>query len=260
MKKITFLAALALTGMIFAQDTNLPITFESGSEAYDDALFGGLTGGVIANPDATGENTSANVFSATKPTDAETFAGVAFSQSVPVDFSDTQLVTLTVWAPSVGTKYTVKIEDVDGNDGPFIQLSANTTTAMEWEVLEFDFSSIYVASRDYVNVVIFPELDNAGTGDTYYFDDLALDGTLSLKENSAVTVSVFPNPTTDIININTPSTIKAVSIFNVLGQEVSRQLASGNTTEISVATLKAGVYLAEVETLDGTQTVRFVKQ
>lgn len=260
MKKITLIAALAFAGITFAQDTNLPIDFESGSDAYDDALFGGLEGSVIANPDVSGANTTANVFSATKPTSAETFAGVAFPQSSPVDFSESQLVKMTVWAPSVGTKYTVKIEDAAGNDGPFIQLDATTTGAMEWEVLEFDFSGVYNPSLDYVNVVVFPELDAPGTGDTYFFDELFIETNLGVDNNASVALSLFPNPVTTELNIEAKTAIQNVTIFNILGQQVRNVSASGVSTRVDVADLKAGAYIAQVQTAAGSSALRFIKQ
>ncbi len=260
MKKTTlFIAALALTGITFGQATDIPLDFEATSDAYAAGVFGGLEGMVIDNPDVDGANTSARVFQAVKPVGSEVFAGVSFGQSTPVDFSQTQIINLTVWAPEANTKFTVKVEDAAGNDGPFIQLDAFTAGAQQWEVLAYDFSTLYNAATDYVNVAIFPNLNDAGDGATYYFDNLILDTTAGVEEN-LIGLSAYPNPVSSELNISAKSALQQVTVYNLLGQTVSVQAAEGLSTSVDVQALPAGTYIAQVQTAQGTTSTRFIKQ
>ena len=54
-----------------------------------------------------------------------------------------------------------------------IEKDASTTVANGWEELTYDFSGI-VNSNNYQRVVVFFDFGNAGTGATYYFDDIKL--------------------------------------------------------------------------------------
>jgi hypothetical protein len=58
------------------------------------------------------------------------------------------------------------------NGGINFEVKATTTVANAWEVLTFDLAGKYDATKTYNKVAVFPDFDMAGTGATYYFDDL----------------------------------------------------------------------------------------
>ncbi|RFN59922.1 T9SS type A sorting domain-containing protein [Marixanthomonas ophiurae] len=80
---------------------------------------------------------------------------------------------------------------------------------------------------------------------------------LGVNEELLSQVSVYPNPATDVINLNVPSSVELqnVSIFDVLGKEVKRASAS----QVSIADLSAGVYILKAETSAGELTEKIVK-
>ena len=80
--------------------------------------------------------------------------------------------------------------------------------------------------------------------------------TLSVKNPEAVSVSVYPNPTSDILNIQTSESIKNVTAYNISGQKVLQT----NTQTLNVSALKSGVYILKVETAKGSATLKFVKK
>jgi hypothetical protein len=74
---------------------------------------------------------------------------------------------------------------------------------------------------------------------------------LDLKTN----ISIYPNPTTENLTIQTAEVIEYVRVYSVLGELVQNE----TTGSFSVAQLNDGVYTARVKTTSGITTTRFVK-
>ena len=114
--------------------------------------FGGAETTVVANPDATGDNTSANVAQSTKALGAETWAGSFFDLSTPVDLVTYSTISIKTWSPSVGANIILKLEN-QANADENVEVSVNTTVDNAWETLNFDFSSASAGTYD--RVVLF---------------------------------------------------------------------------------------------------------
>lgn len=270
MKKITLIIALAFAGITFAQDSSLPLDFEAAEDTYQLFDFGGLQRSVIANPDTNG-NPSAQVLSISKPAAAETFAGIALPQSSPLDISESTIITMLVWSPVAGTTFTLKVEEegaaADPNDGNFFtQVTMTGSVAAGWETLSFDISNpdpgTFEADNDYINVVLFPNLNMPGTAEdnTFFIDNIQVEGQLSVGENANIELNLFPNPTTAQLNVQAKTAIQSVAIYNLLGQEVRSFEGTGTSTSVNVQELLAGTYIAQVQTAEGTSALRFIKQ
>lgn len=165
----------------------LPIDFESDMITYGLIGFGGPDFGeipvqILENPDQSGANTSGTVAEISKVEGAQTYAGVNISLAGPIDFSSGSVVTIKVWSPRVGTPFLFKIEDTssplnnDGNPTVFAEVQTASTTAMQWEVLSFDLSTIgnFDPSISYDRMALFPDFGNTGAGEQFYFDDIQL--------------------------------------------------------------------------------------
>ncbi|WP_299116069.1 FG-GAP-like repeat-containing protein [uncultured Winogradskyella sp.] len=85
------------------------------------------------------------------------------------------------------------------------------------------------------------------------------DNVLSQEEPIIEKVLIYPNPTKDILNIETNFELKEVEIFNVLGQKV---LMDFNNKKVNVSSLISGTYFLKInDTSDSvTQTIRFIKR
>ncbi|MDF2930725.1 MAG: C-terminal target protein [Chryseobacterium sp.] len=70
-------------------------------------------------------------------------------------------------------------------------------------------------------------------------------------------VSIFPNPTSDILHIKTDSKINVVSVSDITGRKVNVKL---DGDKVDVRALPAGTYLINVETKDGISTEKFIKK
>ncbi|EMR00683.1 PKD domain-containing protein [Cesiribacter andamanensis] len=143
---------------------SLPLGFETQSPTF--TTFGGSTYELVDNPDKSGINTSNKV--AKTEHGGETWAGLFFELTDPLDFSTQPIIKLKVWAPQAGT-FRFKLENMDNPQGDFIEIDAEVPVAEEWVELSFDLSQ--AASGRYARMVLFPgwNVSNAGT---FYFDDI----------------------------------------------------------------------------------------
>ncbi len=82
-------------------------------------------------------------------------------------------------------------------------------------------------------------------------------------EVSTQNFKLFPNPTTDFINLifsNAPNNSSDIIISNMSGQILLRQTGlSGVSNQINISNLPSGVYCVSVSNTDGMSTQRFVK-
>lgn len=88
--------------------------------------------------------------------------------------------------------------------------------------------------------------------------------TLSVNSvNMTLTFEIFPNPTQDILNINTNShnSIKSVKIYNTVGQLVFTKISyiEENMVELDIASLNPGVYLALIDSEQGVLIEKIIK-
>jgi len=84
---------------------------------------------------------------------------------------------------------------------------------------------------------------------------------LSIGDNQALKVSVYPNPSKSVWNINTANAqITKVAIYDIAGKLIEQQFGSSNTIQINSAAYQTGIYMANVETETGTKAVRLIKQ
>ena len=148
----------------------LPVDFESTTIDYNLIGFEGAESAVVANPDASGENTSDTVVETIKTEGAQFFAGTAMTLDVPIDFSESESISIKTWSPKADIPVRLKLE---GSAGEVLELDVNTTVANQWETLTWDFTGL-TAGTDYTTVIIFFEFvpGLGGDGSIYYYDNI----------------------------------------------------------------------------------------
>ena len=78
------------------------------------------------------------------------------------------------------------------------------------------------------------------------------------EENGATAfATIYPNPTTDLIII-TGTDLKQAEVVNALGQRVAKVQGKGETLQIDIANLPAGVYFVSITDEEGRKCVRKV--
>jgi len=90
--------------------------------------------------------------------------------------------------------------------------------------------------------------------DTAAFTILLVDG---ISEMTTTTFVIFPNPTSDRINLSTDENIQELSVYDDQGRLVKSE--RGNRYQIDVSDLAHGNYVLEVISADDRHHFRFVK-
>ncbi len=163
-------------GNITPETVQLPLDFElSNTSNYVFSGFEGANSAIVTNPDQSGVNTSSTVLRTEKTNGSQFFAGTFFDLDNPIDFSQTQKLSIKTWSPKADIPVRIALERNDGGAAQ-VFVDVNTTTTNEWEELTFDFSGVADLSASYNRIVIFMEfvVDLPGDGSTYYIDDIQL--------------------------------------------------------------------------------------
>ena len=196
MKKILFL--LVATFMIFpAFAQNAPIDFEAGGNGADWTwtVFENDSNPaleIIANPDATGANTSATVAKFTALQAGMPFAGCESMHGSDIGTfnidATNSTIKIMVWKPVISD---VGIKLVANDGAALLEIKVANTLINQWEELTFDFSAQNMLTYD--QIVIFPDFNARAQDNVIYFDNITFSEQLSVGEP----LTAAPDPTED---------------------------------------------------------------
>ncbi|MAZ72256.1 MAG: hypothetical protein CMC70_03825 [Flavobacteriaceae bacterium] len=287
MKKITLLGlALGLTFAVSAQDrilshsdsqvpdngsvacadnTGLGTTENNFWRSYTPAAFGetgtiSLQGGevAIAATDISGSALPVNVF-VTAFTSDDTFPAGTL----------TEVATSTISAEEGLEVYEFDFDEPVNADSAteiILKLVILDGTATGYDVRigqneEGETAPTYISTDSSCGplpITTFDDLGFPGNGilNLRVGDEIA---TMGVNDNLSDVVSIFPNPTTDVLNVSVPSnvTVKSSSLIDVLGKDTGLRLSNGT---INTSGLARGVYILNITTDRGSLTEKIVKQ
>ena len=72
--------------------------------------------------------------------------------------------------------------------------------------------------------------------------------------------SYSPNPVDDILNIKASGKLKAAKVCNLLGQTLMQQKFDSNEIALDLKMLPTGTYVVLIETENGKETFKIVKE
>src|SRR5574343_111628 len=73
-------------------------------------------------------------------------------------------------------------------------------------------------------------------------------------------LSLYPNPTSGIVNISYDKEISNVSVYNLLGQNVLNQEGKGLEIQLDLSTLASATYFLKITSEGATKTIKVIKQ
>jgi hypothetical protein len=187
MRKILLSALGLLCSLLgFAQQMDLPVTFDAAGVDYGVIGFEGAEASSIEVDPTDAANTVVKVIkSATAQpwagTTVTNAAGDGLASAIPFTASSAKM-SLRVWSPDAGIPVRLKVED-HSDPTHSVETDAFTTVAGQWETLVFNFENeggntpaLNLAyTYDKASVFFNYGTNGAATGEkTYYFDDLDL--------------------------------------------------------------------------------------
>lgn len=181
-KNLLFLAALFCCLQLSAQTTIYD--WEAPATSVEYKYFGNVDLSdsvvpVIANPNASGINTSANVLEYTKRAGSEVWAGAYADPGPTVDVSSGEQVCIKVHFDHIGN-VALKLENSTTGGDDWILTKANTTTGA-WEEICYDTSLPSIeapftaaAGNVYTGLVFFVDFGVVGADQVTYLDDFTV--------------------------------------------------------------------------------------
>ena len=88
------------------------------------------------------------------------------------------------------------------------------------------------------------------------FSDITVQNTVAIDENSAITASIYPNPSKDNFTIVCDD-MTYISIYNVIGNKIMEANVDGSNYVVNG--LESGVYFVDIKTSEGNIVKRIVK-
>ena len=182
-----------------------------------------------------------------------------------------------------GSSFSKKFGGESGDDLDFFRLIVKSISSTN-QVIHTD--TIYLAdfrfednSQDYIlkdwqMADIMPcdrvdfQLQSSDVGQfgmntpAYFCLSIAQDLTNSVSEQSLASISVYPNPTNSILNIQSDASIEHVEMIAMDGRVLvnfDQEIVSSNYT-VDVSSLVPGIYFARVYTSNGKVVSKFIKQ
>ena len=88
--------------------------------------------------------------------------------------------------------------------------------------------------------------------------NFCVEGTTENEIETATEMSIYPNPTSGLLNVTSNEEIASVEIFNSVGTAVISSKVAGNNSAIDMSNLPNGMYFVRVYTANGIETVKVV--
>ncbi len=104
-----------------------------------------------------------------------------------------------------------------------------------------------------------PTATGATTNNLIFIDTFSVSTNLSNQSFDNDAFSLYPNPSSDFLNISNPNNveIKNISVIDINGRTIKN---INSATTINVSDLNAGVYFVTIETAEGKSTKKFIKE
>ncbi|MFN8326636.1 MAG: T9SS type A sorting domain-containing protein [Flavobacteriaceae bacterium] len=184
--------------------------------------------------------------------------------------------TGTAPAENVVVKVVVNTTDFDMDSLQLMNTSHPVDARINGNVVEFIFQSINLDSGGHGNVLLkIKSKNNLQQGDVVekkadiYFDynfPIATNDyetTFQLLSNPDVatdnSVSIYPNPARNNVNITSKNTIKTIELYDVQGRVLQSQVIDSQSSTMDISSKSKGVYFLKVVTEKGIKVEKLVK-
>ena len=246
---------------------DLPVTFEDPTVYYSVIDFEGN------GPSTIVEEGGNHYIQVIKTDESGTSAGVTigteegFATTIPITNSDTKMYAHVYVDGTTQTSIPVRLKIENSNDPTqSVETEAFTTVAGDWEILEFDFNNeasgtaALNTSYPFNMASIFFNFGSVGNNDiVYFFDNISFSSPISLglEDQVIFDYKIYPNPTSNIINIQGDISDLKVIIYDMLGKVL---MQSEEQESIDISFLKNGTYFLSLTNNSTNSTYKIIKK
>ena len=246
---------------------DLPVTFEDPTVYYSVIDFEGN------GPSTIVEEGGNHYIQVIKSDESGTSAGVTigteegFATTIPITNSDTKMYAHVYVDGTTQTSIPVRLKIENSNDPTqSVETEAFTTVAGDWEILEFDFNNEATGtaalntSYPFNMASIFFNFGSVGNNDiVYFFDNISFSSPISLglEDQVIFDYKIYPNPTSNIINIQGDISDLKVIIYDMLGKVL---MQSEEQESIDISFLKNGTYFLSLTNNSTNSTYKIIKK
>ena len=138
-------------------------------------------------------------------------------------------------------------------DGKYVEVNFKELTFID----EASVLNVYDGLTHYVEIVAVYENNKRSVSLIGQISDI-----VNVNEVTDNQYRIYPNPTNDVLHIETESEIEEISIFDVFGRAIVAESQSHKDTKTSVdlSDLKSGIYFVKINTNEGNIVKRIIKQ
>lgn len=242
-----------------------------------------LTANILATGD---ENNNDNLFQFNQtvvgsydPNDITCIEGTTVSPSqignylhYNINFENTG----TYEAENIVVRVEINPADFDVDSLQMLASSNNAYVRITGNISEFIFENIMLDTGGHGNILLkIRSKNNLLTGDMVskradiFFDynapiDTGMASTTFQALSNAgfedVAISVYPNPTSGLINIEAKSNIKSVQLFDIQGRLLQTKLQNDTATSIDISDKSQGVYFVKITSENGIKVEKIIKK
>lgn len=162
------------------------------------------------------------------------------------------------YATNYGSTYKVKVSTTSQTN------HASFTDVATYSELDFSTGAItslktidlsaYNGQQIYIAFVMIQD-----NGDNWYIDNVNVTGVLGINDfQNNLDFTIYPNPTTNFVNIVTTESIEKIEVYDVFGKIVK---IKNEVANVDLSNLSEGLYTLRVTTIDGKMaTKKIVKK
>ncbi len=244
------------------ESTSLPIDFENSVVTTDFTNFFGAVASVIPNPQIDANNPSLTVGQFVRSGGS----GFMRSKLALTDFIDNMsafgTISMKVYTDApVGTLLKFKLESNVADFGK--EQDVFTTVSSEWATYTWDLSNGDNPIYNVLTLMLgYDGPNDASANATFLFDDIEQVVTLSDGIDQTFNmdgVTSYPNPAKDRLTISSGNkTIKTITLFDILGNQVTVLNPNSRKVTIDVSDFSSGVYIAKIVSPSGVSSIKLI--
>ena len=229
----------------------LTSTFSSFSQTFDWETASGVVNGVNQTVSGITATYTTSSGTASFSDDYDGFAGSSGVIVFPTNSQNTSASVSFSQPVNIATIFAFDADGQGGSDWTFTPIGGSNSNVVQ-SISNQTGSTVTV---NWENVTSFTITSSLGD-EAYGLDDIVLSSTLSINDFTTTNVKIYPNPSSQFIQISNLNSKESYTIFSILGNEIKNGVISDNG-QIDIRNFTNGLYFLKFE---NGNTIKFIKE